>query len=234
MTNLTVIKVGGSTLSLSDKDFFSIPQAEKFKALLKELAQQGEKFLLTVGGGHTCRMYQDLLKDNGYPKYDEHYVGAAICNVNAIMLRAVLGDLAEDKVITFNDFENLNNFKFDKPVLVSGAALPGPSSDYDAAILAKHFNAKQIISMKNIDGVYSADPKKVPDAKKLDTVSWTDYLNIIGNKEAHIPGDNLPVDPIASRFCRENGIKFIVLDGRNIDNLKSAILEKSFDGTIIS
>lgn len=228
-----IIKVGGSNLSLSEDILFDFNQAERIKNILLPFIQNGDKFVLITGGGYTSRKYQNLFNEKGYPDYDVHYIGTAICNLNAIMLRAVFGDLAESEVIAFNDFENLENINFNKPVLLAGAAKPGPSSDWDSAMLAKELNGNVVISLKNINGVYSSDPKKDPNAKKIDTLTWDEYLNIIENKSSHKPGDNLPVDPVASKFSKENNIQFYILDGRNLDELVKVLNGEKFDGSII-
>lgn len=234
MSELFVIKVGGSNFSISDEVLFDFNQLEKLKSLLLPLIEQGNRFILITGGGYIARKYESLLIQKNYPEYDVHYAGTAVCNLHAIMARAVFGDISEEKVVTFNDFENLNEIQFNKPVLFAGAAKPGPSSDWDAAVMADHFKAEVIISMKNINGVYSSDPKKDTNAKKIDKLDWNEYLNIIGNKERHIPGDNLPVDPIASRFSKEKFLSFYILDGNNLDSLANALNGQPFDGTIIS
>ena len=231
--DIFVIKVGGSVLSPNEENIFSFEEANNFKILLNSLVERGKRFILITGGGYLARSYQKLLKDNNYPIYDQHYVGTLSCILNAVMLRAVLGDLAEERVLALSDYERLENIKFNKPILVAGVERPGPSSDKDSAVLAKHFNAKSVISMKNINGVYDSDPKKNPEAKHLDAVTWERYLNIIGDKVKHTPGDNLPVDPIAANFSKENNINFIILDGRDRNALRNAIEGSDFIGTTI-
>jgi uridylate kinase len=234
MNKTFVIKVGGSTLSTSIDTLFNFDQVTKIKESFMPLIQDGYKFVLVTGGGQLAREYQRMLRENNYSVYDQHYIGTCACNMNAIMLRAVFGDIAEEKIFAFGDFDDKNEVQFNKSVLVAGAGHPGPSSDWDATFLCNKVGGNAVISMKDIDGVYSADPKKDPSAQKLNKVDWNQYLEIIHNPEFQRPGGNLPVDPIASRLAQKNQIDFIILKGDDLNNFISCLKGETFSGTTIS
>lgn len=234
MDNLFVIKIGGSTFSTSEEKLFDFEQANKLKETFKSLTEKGFKFILVTGGGFIARKYQKMIREAGLTDYDEHYAGTAINNLNATLLRGVFGDLAEEKIVAFSDFDKKEEIKFSKPILIAGAGHPGPSGDWDASYLAKYSNANKVISLKDIDGVYSADPDLDPTATKVENLTWDEYLNIIGNPEAHKPGGNLPVDPLASKFSKENGVSFVVLNGNDLNNFVKAISGEAFVGSTIN
>ncbi len=231
MNNTFVVKVGGSVLSLKDQ-FFDFQEASKLKEFFTSL-DSNLKFILVTGGGYISRYYQSLLEDKGYSNYDQHYIGTITCNLNAVMLRSVFGELAEDKILGLGDLNAEGNISFNKRFLIAGAGQPGPSSDWDAVWLAIRSGAKQVLTLKDIDAVYSKDPDKDPLAERLTKVSWDDYLNIIGNPNFHTPGGNLPVDPIAAKLAKENGIKFFVVKGTDLENIKSLITGNEYIGTEI-
>ncbi len=234
MENIKVLKIGGSILSLSDEELFSFNKANEVKKILTPFIEAGEKFVCVAGGGYVCRKYQKSLRDNGYSQYDEHYVGTAINNVNAIMLRAIFGESAEKEIIAFKEILSDDKIEFQKSVLIGGGGIPGVSGDWDTVRLALRTGAKEIVSIKDIDGVYSADPKKDPNAKKLNIVTWEEYMNIIGDPDEHTPGGNFPVDPVAARLAKENSIKFHIIGGKDLNNLKR-LLEGDYSvGTVIS
>jgi uridylate kinase len=195
---------------------------------------KGYKFVIVVGGGKMARKYQSMLRAGNYDDYDQHYVGTVFCVANAVMLRAVFGELAEEKVVGLNDFENLSDVSFNKSVLLAGGAKPGVSSDYDAALLASYLNTQIVISLKDVNGVYDSDPDVNPSAKKLSKLSWTEYLNIVGNKVLHTPGGSLPVDVVAANFSQSRGIKFFILNGRDLNAFNDVMLGRDFDGSEIS
>jgi uridylate kinase len=116
-------------------------------------------------------------------------------------------------------------------VLVAAGWKPGFSSDNDAVLLAKRFNAKTVINLSNIEKVYTGDPRIDPHAKPLDRISWDDFRAMVGDK--WVPGTNVPFDPIASRHAHEAGIKVICAAGRNLENLGKIIRGGDFIGTTI-
>ena len=234
MDKVTVLKIGGSILSLSDEELFSFSKANEIKGILAQFIEKGDKFICVVGGGYVCRKYQKSLKDNGYTEYDEHFVGAAINNVNALMLRAVFGELADKDLIAFKEMLSDEKIVIENSIQVGGGGIPGVSGDWDTVRLAIRSGAKEIVSVKDIDGVYTADPKKDPSATKLDKVTWDEYLNIIGNPSEHTPGGNFPVDPVAARLAKENGIKFHIISGKDLNNLKRLLDGDYSVGTVIS
>ena len=97
---------------------------------------------------------------------------------------------------------------------------------------AKTVGAKKIINLSNTDYVYDSDPKKNPQAKKIEKISWADYRALIP-KEWN-PGLNSPFDPIASEMAQKEGMQVIIMNGKPIDNLAKYLNGEKFSGTIIS
>jgi uridylate kinase len=230
MEKLFVIKIGGSVLSL-ENNVFDFEVAEKLKTFFLSF-DDSYKFILVTGGGFVARNYQQMLKLKGYSDYDQHYIGTIACNMNAVMFRSVFQTHAHKRVIALSELSSVQPLKFNEKVLIAGAGEPGPSSDWDAVHLAIKSGATKVITIKDIDAVYSEDPDKNANATKLTSVSWNDYLKIIGNPEFHKPGGNLPVDPIASKLAMQNKIKFFVV-GNNLDNLRNLLNNEQYLGTEI-
>ena len=232
MEKIFVIKIGGSVLSLKD-NLFNFQEALRIKEFFTSI-DSSIKFVLITGGGYISREYQQMLKDNNYPEYDQHYIGTIACNLNAVMLRSVFGELAEDKILGLSDVNSNSPITFSKRFLIAGAGQPGPSSDWDATWLAKRLGTTNIVTLKDIDGVYSEDPDKNPNSTRLPNVSWEEYLKIIDNPDKHTPGANLPVDPIAARLAKENKITFYVVSGTDFENLKNLLTGNEYIGTRIN
>lgn len=231
MANKIVVKIGGSILSLND-NLFNFQEANRLKDFFTSF-DSSTKFVLVTGGGYLAREYQQMLKESNYSVYDQHYAGTMACNMNAAMLRSVFGELAEDKVIALGDLNEDSNFEFNKQFLIVGAGQPGPSSDWDATWMAKRTGANFVVTFKDVDGVYSEDPDKNPNATRLSSITWDEYLKVIGNPTAHNPGGNLPVDPIAAGVAKENNIKFYVVSGNDFDNIKNLFNSQPYIGTEI-
>ena len=98
-------------------------------------------------------------------------------------------------------------------------------------LLAEKFGAKTVVNLSNIEKVYTDDPRKNPDAKPLDTISWADFRKMVGDEWQ--PGKNCPFDPIASKKASENGMNVICAGGKNIPNIRNILDDKPFIGTKI-
>lgn len=226
-----VVKIGGSVLS-KESELFSFEEATKIRDFFVNTSQDFN-FILVTGGGYLARSYQKLLRDYGSSEFNQHYVGTMACNINAVMLKSVFNDLAEEHILALSDLHLETPLTLKKRFLIAGGGMPGPSSDWDAAWLAKRSGSDFVITLKDIGGVFSVDPDLDPNAELLKVLTWEKYLNVIGNPSTHKPGGNLPVDPIASKFCMENHIKFFVVDGKDFSNLKDLIEGREYIGSEI-
>jgi uridylate kinase len=229
---IVVLKVGGSILSPTEDNLFDVSTAETIKNKLNALTDN-YKFILNCGGGFLARRYQGIAMNLGKSNREIDWIGLEACNMNAVMMRVILGDLAEDVSITGAAVEDATPIVMNKDFLCVGAASPGHSSDFDTMLSAKRTGAKRIFSLKNIDGVYSDDPRKNPDTIKYEKLSWEEYRKDILGTDEFTPKMAVPVDPVTSKMAEEAGIKFIVLDGTDLDNLIKAIKGEEFVGTTI-
>jgi len=218
-----VLSLGGS-LIMPDK--IDIEFLKDFRDLV---LSSEHRFIIVCGGGDICRKYQRSAQEiTPITDIDGDWIGIAATKLNAELIRSIFADSAYEKVA--GDPELM--IDTDKHIIIGAGYLPGHSSDMDAVLLAKTYAADTVINMSNIDKVYDADPKKNPQAKPFDQLSWDDFMNIIG--DVWIPGRNSPFGPKASREAQKLNLKVIILNGQNIDNLKDCIEEKEFIGTTIS
>ncbi len=201
----------------------------RLKELLSLEVKNGKCFYIIVGGGKTCRKYQQVGESFfNIPSVDSDKIGIYACLLNATLVRAILGDLAHEDIIT--DINNLNE-NISEPVVILGPNKPGSSSDLGAVQIAKKVGAKRIINLSNIDYAYDKDPNKYPDAKKLEKISWKDYRNLIPTEWN--PGLSSPFDPVASKLAEDERFEVIVMNGNNLPNLQKCIEGQDFIGTHI-
>lgn len=230
-SEIIVIKVGGSLLSPSTEELFDYNFANNLISLLN--ARDSMQFILIAGGGVLSRMYQREPNLADTPNDRKHWLGIAAINMNAEVLFSLCYEQAHPEVLRYNAIDKDDPISFNEKFLIAAAGSPGHSSDYNAFKLAKRVGASKIISLSNVDGVYTADPSKDPDAKMLEELNWNSYLEIIGNPTEHIPGQNYPIDPIAARYAEENNIALFTIEGRNMVNLENVIVGDEFVGTKI-
>ena len=227
---ITVISAGGSIIvpDRPDSGFLSL-----FRDSMKEYLSRHEddKLIFVIGGGATARIYQEALRaslDDADPDMLD-WIGIRTTHLNATLVKAAFSSLAPDDIVTDPTAEDL---RFTGRVLIAGGWKPGFSTDTDAVYLARKFGAKTVVNLSNIKKVYTDDPRKNPDAKPLDHISWDDFIAMVG--ETWTPGKNTPFDPIASQIARKEGMSVICMDGRNIENLMAMLSDRPFEGTTIS
>ena len=163
---------------------------------------------------------------------DIHWVGTTVNVVNAMVVKAIFEGICDEDVLKFEEYYVDTPIVINNIARVGGGGRPGHSGDVDALVAAKRLGASTIYSIKNVDGVYTADPRKDLSAKRLEKLSWVEYLNIIGNPEKHSPGANFPIDPIASQMALDGGMRFIVIGG-DLINLENCLAGKAFTGTTV-
>ncbi len=227
--NLFVISVGGSLIFPNDA--INIRFLSEFTATIKEFVNEGYSFGLVTGGGQLTRHYQNVVKELNPSVTSETMdeVGIVPTKLNATAIIAILGEIAYPEVIP-NPTDIPKNAKQFK-VMVTAGWKPGASTDYDAVLLAFSLGVKTVINLSNIDYVYDSDPRKNKDAKPRKTMSWTEFENLYQGEWK--PGLNLPFDPIAAKFAKENSMKVIVCNGNDSKNLKDIIKGREFKGTVI-
>ncbi len=228
-----VIKLGGSMLSKSDEVMFDFEYVRNLGKALSEFSQEDYRFFIITGGGYLMRKYRDMAKLSGVNKTDDlHWIGTTVNVLHAEMARATLSDISNERIFAYEDYFE-KEIEFEKKLIFGGGARAGCSGDYDALIVANRIDAEAIISLKNIDGVYTADPKIEPTAKRLESISWDEYFKIINFQEVHLPGGNFPIDPVTSKQANIDKKKFIIIAGDDLDNLKNLLANKKYIGTIV-
>ena len=225
---VTVISLGGSIVAPEGID---IPFLQDFLNLIKTFLEKDDKrrVILVVGGGGPARAWQRAYSEIVPETKDEEadWIGIMATRLNAQLVKAIIGDLCTQPVIT----DPSKAGPFTGRVLVAAGWKPGFSSDFDAVLLAEQFGADMVINLSNIKQVYTDDPRKNPQAKPLDTISWEDFRELVG--EEWTPGKNVPFDPVASRHAAKIALKVICAAGRDLPNLDCILERKSFTGTII-
>lgn len=223
-----VLSVGGSIVAPAnpDTDFL-----QKFSKMIRTWLDEDKnrKLILVVGGGGPARIYQGAYKEITpvASNAEADWIGIMATRLNAQLLKAIFSDICLQDVV----YDPTEITEIKGRILVAAGWKPGFSTDNDAVLLAENCKASTVINLSNIEKVYTDDPKKNPNAKPLDTISWTDFRKMVGDEWE--PGKNCPFDPIASKRASELGLKVICAGGKNIENIYNILNEKNFIGTTI-
>ncbi len=218
--------MGGSLIVPDEIDWKLL---KRFKELIIKQIKLGKRFIIVAGGGNIARKYQKAVSKIGVLEPDDRdWIGIHSTRLNAHLLRTIFRKYAHPR-INKNPYER---FDFKEKILIGSGWRPGVSSDYDAVVLAKEYQAKEILNLSNIDYVYDKDPDRYKDARKIKEISWKDFRKIVGNRWD--PGMNVPFDPIASRMAQEYNMVVTIMNGKRIKNVENYLNHRKFKGTVIS
>src|SRR5712671_1494038 len=191
---------------------------------LKEVRALGVEIAIVVGGGNIFRGGRQ--KGFEIERSTGDYMGMLATVINALALQDAL-----EKVGVFTRvLSAIEMHEVCEPfirrramrhlekgrVVIFGAGTGNPyfSTDTAAALRAMEMKADVILKATNIDGIYDADPKKVPDAKMFAQINYLDVLS-----------KGLAVmDTTAISMCMDNGLPIIVFNLNVPGNLKRVIL----------
>lgn len=224
-----VISVGGSLIVPNggiDTKFLS--NLNKF--IREQLAKNNNRqFFLITGGGAIAREYRDAGKDviGELTRDDLDWLGIHATRLNAHLVRTIFRDIAHPVII--EHYEMI--LKVEEPVVVCSGWKPGWSTDFCATMICEDYGAREVINLSNVDQVFDKDPRTSTDAVPMDKLSWPDFRNMVGDE--WIPGMNAPFDPIAAKKAEELGVKVVVMNGNNFENLNNYFEGRDFVGTII-
>lgn len=227
--NVVTLSLGGSIV-IPDQGVVDHEFLKQFNAFIRKHVDRGTRFFIVVGGGATTRLYQNAAKEArpSVTADDLDWVGIHTTRANAQLIRIIFKDIARPRVFDkYDEQEDIGDY----PVIIGAGWKPGWSTDYCTVSLGKFYGAKHIFNMSNIKKVYDKDPRKHEDAEPIDTMSWKDYREMVG--DTWTPGLNTPFDPIAAKLASELDVAVTVLNGRDLDNLEQAIEGKEYIGTTI-
>jgi len=220
-----LIKIGGHLLGPGpDPD-----KVSAYASLLEKLRQQGHIIVAVIGGGENARKYIAIARQLGAEEALCDQIGIEISRLNARLIIAKLGKYAYSEPPT-NVHEFRRAFETGK-IIIMGGLTPGHSTDAVAAITAELIKADILIRATDVDGVYTADPKKDPAAKKLNRISPTKLLemSLAGKCWA---GEYELFDPLAAKIIQRSKIPTWIVNGSNLKNIEAIIKGKKV-GTLV-
>jgi uridylate kinase len=235
-----VISLGGIFFSDAEK-------LKKVAAVFDELAHSCDLCVVT-GGGERARDYIKIARELGANEALCDYLGIALTRINAKLLIAALKNVYPEP---FLDYKEAAMAKaHDKPlqglrespswacggtggardgaephsgkIAVMGGVSPGYTTDAVAAILAEYVNADLLLNVTSVDGIYDADPRKYPNARKYDRITPKELVALTMKEELKA-GSRIVIDPVAAKIIERSGVKTIVINGSNPRNIVDAV-----------
>ena len=226
-----LIKLSGEALSAGSGEIYDNGFVDRVAASLKECLDAGYELAVVVGAGNIWRGRQGGEMD----RTDADRMGMLATVINAICLKdAIVRAGAEAVVMTAVPMapfaepwcaeaakKHLSSGRI--VVLGAGLGIPFLSTDTTGAVRAAEIGADAMLMAKNIDYIYTDDPKKNPDAKRLEVVKASEVLAM--NLKA--------IDATATAFCLSNGMPIRVFGLRDPRDIVSAVKGEKV-GTIVT
>ena len=227
-----LLKLSGETL-MGEKSFGIDPQ--KLKHYAKEIGsivELGVEVAVVIGGGNIFRGLQ--ADDSGIERVQGDYMGMLATVINGMALQSTLE--AQDvysRLVSAIEMREvaepyirrraIRHLEKGRVVIFSGGTgSPYFTTDSAAALRASEINADVILKGTRVDGIYSADPEKDPNATKYDTVSFNEVIS----KDLKI------MDKTAFTMCHENNIPIIVFNINKQGFLQKVVLGEEL-GTLV-
>jgi uridylate kinase len=205
-----LLKISGEALLGSQSFGIDIGTVDRIAADVEEACTNGAQLCLVIGGGNIFRGLAGAA--DGIERTTADYMGMLATVMNALAVQAVLERLGvPTRVQSAIPMESVcepyirrrairHMEKGRVVIFAAGTGNPFFTTDTAAALRAAEMNCDAMLKGTQVDGVYSADPKREPNAERYDTLTYHDVL----------ARDLKVMDASAISLSRENGIPIIV------------------------
>lgn len=227
-----LLKLSGEVLMGSGQFGIDPATCERVAGEVKAAKEAGLEICMVVGGGNIFRGLAGAAQ--GFDRASADYMGMLATVMNALAMQNALEKAGvETRVQSAIPMASVcepyirrkaeRHMQKGRVVLfAAGTGLPFFTTDTTAALRAAEMNCDALFKGTSVDGVYDADPKKVPTATRYDELSFNRVL-----------ADDLKVmDASAVALCRDNDIPIVVFNIRDEGNL-TAVLRGEGTSTIV-
>lgn len=191
---------------------------------IKELVERGIEVAIVIGGGNIFRGVAGA--SNGMDRVQGDYMGMLATVINGLALQSALEDAdVQTRLQTAIKIEAIaepyikrratRHLEKGRVVIFgSGTGNPYFTTDSAAVLRAIEINADVILKGTRVDGIYTEDPEKNPDAKKYDFITFDDAIK----KGLKV------MDMTAFTLSQENNLPIVVFDMNTKGNLLKVVL----------
>lgn len=227
-----LLKLSGESLMGSNNFGIDPAMLQHYAEQIKELVNEGIEVAVVIGGGNIFRGLQAAA--SGIERVQGDYMGMLGTVINGMALQSALEtNGVYTRLISAIDMKEIaepyirrravRHLEKGRVVIFSaGTGNPYFTTDSAAALRANEINANVILKGTRVDGVYTADPEKDPNATKFDQITFTQAIRL-GLKV---------MDMTAFALCKENNIPIVVFDINKQENLMRIVQGESV-GTLV-
>jgi uridylate kinase len=224
-----LLKLSGETLAGAGGSGIDPESLAETAAEIKTAVDGKLQMAIVIGAGNLWRGAGKALD-----RVTADYMGMLATIMNALALKEALLNIGVPAVVrsAFEVSKVAGLYVRDEAVeqlnagkivfLAGGTGNPFFTTDTTAALRAAEIGADVLLKATQVDGVYDADPRQNPSARRYDTVSFDEAIT----KQLKV------MDTAAFSLCRDNNIPIMVFDFHKKDNLRKAVAgEKT--GTLV-
>jgi uridylate kinase len=231
--NRILLKLSGEAL-MGDLDFgIDDKVISKFAAEIADVARQGTEIAIVVGGGNLFRGL--AISAKGGDRVTGDHMGMLATVMNALALEAALvREGMEARALSAIEMPSICETYVHRRaaghmrkkaivVLAGGTGNPFFTTDSGAALRALELECDALLKGTQVDGVYSADPHRFPDAQRYEHVTFQEAIS----------RDLAVMDTAAFALARDNGLPIIVFNIHEAGALARIVAGESV-GTLVS
>ena len=231
--NRVLLKLSGEALMGNNSYGIDPKRLSEYASEIKAVVDEGAEVAIVIGGGNIYRGMN--AEEMGIDRVQGDYMGMLATVINGMALQSAL----EAKGVDTRLQTAIKMEQFAEPyikrratrhlekgrVVIFGAGTGNPyfTTDTAATLRSIEIGADAILKGTRVDGIYTADPEKDINAKKYDTISFT---------EVYEKGLNV-MDLTAFTLCNENKLPIVVFDMNKPGNLRSVIFGEKEVGTLV-
>lgn len=228
-----LLKLSGEAMMGSQAYGIDTQVAASVAQEIKALRDMNVEIAIVIGGGNIFRGVSESAGNMDRAAAD--YIGMLATVMNAVVLQDAL-EKADvfTRVMSAIDIPQLAEpfirrravrhlEKKRVVIFAAGTGNPYFTTDSAAALRALEIQADVILKGTKVDGIYSADPMKDPNAVKYDTVSYQEVLE----KQLKV------MDSSAISLCMDNKLPIMVFNMREPDNIVKAVCGDTSIGTLV-
>ena len=225
-----LIKLSGEALANGEGHGIDFDNARKVCEKIKICAENGTQVAIVIGAGNFWRGRQG----NDMDRSVADHMGMLATMINCLAIKdvfehlgmkaEVLSALSMPKIAQLFTKEAAIDAMESGKILILGCGTGKPyfTTDTTAVLRGIEVEADICLFAKNVDGVYTADPKKDPNAKKYDRISYGEMLE----KDLKV------IDAAAAALCRDNDMPVLIFDLGDGSNIEKAAAGEQI-GTVL-
>ena len=219
-----LLKLSGEALIGEGKYGIHPPTLSRIATEIREVVQAGVQLAVVLGGGNIFRGVAG--STDGMDRANADYMGMLATVINSMALQdalekqqcftrvqsAIKMEQIAEPYIRRRAVRHLEKGRV--VIFAAGTGNPYFTTDTAASLRAMEINAQVILKATKVDGIYSADPKKDPSARRYKTLNYMDALK-----------QNLNVmDSTAISLCMDNKLPIVVFDLTKGGNIRKAVM----------